>query len=265
MKKQGPRILTFDIETSYLEARIWRPGEQYVAHDKLVPGKKQFSVLCFAAKWRDDDKMIFHSVAGQKNLRDDKKVVAALRDLLDAADVVISQNGKSFDVPFVRGRLGAHKIAPFSKFKHYDTRQMGKQMGLPSTSLAYMSELFCPELVKSKHSAFPNDSMWTEFMAGNKKAQAEMKAYNCQDVRATEGVFNAIAPYFDIEFSVYHDGLERVCSCGSTEWYHNGHHYSATGKFKKWKCKKCGASVSETGAANNLLSKDKRESLRGKV
>ena len=261
----GPKVLTFDLETSYLEARIWRPGEQYVAHDRLVKGKDHFSVLSFAAKWRGNNKVIYQSVAGQRNLRDDKKVVTALRDLLDEADVVITQNGKKFDVPFLKGRLAAHKLAPFHKFKHYDTRQMGQQLGLPSTSLAYMSELFCPELKKSSHSSFPGESLWTEFMAGNKKSQAEMKRYNCQDVRATEAVFDAIAPFFSIEFSVYHDGLERVCSCGSTEWYFNGNAYESTGKYRRFKCKKCGAPHTEKGAANNLLSKDKRESLRRKV
>lgn len=262
MKHKGPLIGTFDIETWPYLVKAWQMGEQYVRHDRII---KDRAVACFGFKYMHEDKVRFFSTEGQKDPRNDKRIMKELHRLLDSCDIVITQNGKRFDEPIVRGRFSVHGLGPVVNYKHYDTCQMARKMGLPSSRLDYLTATYAPELRKLKHKKFPGDELWDECEAGNKAAWREMAAYNMRDVEGTEAVFKALAPFFNIDFSVYHEGLERVCSCGSTEFKQNGHQYSPAGKFRRFKCKKCGANYQEKGQANNLLSEAKRASLRGKV
>lgn len=258
-KKLGPKVLTLDIETWPYVVKAWQMGEGYTRHDRIV---KDRAIACVAAKWRGEKEVLFFSTEGQRDLRNDKKVVASIKGLVAKADVLVTQNGKRFDIPIIRGRCSVLGIGDLEKPKHYDTCQMARQLGLPSARLDYLTATYAPHVRKLNHKEFPGDTLWDECELGNKRAWKEMEAYNKQDVLGTEAVFEAIAPYFSIDFSVFHEGHERVCVCGSTEWYANGFSYNDRGKFRRFKCKRCDANFTESGAANNLLSKDKRDSLK---
>src|ERR1700722_1157946 len=106
-KKSGPKILLVDIETSPLEVFCWQLFDQNIGLNQII---KDWSILSFAAKWLDSDKIIYMDTSSQKDPRNDKKVVAAICKLLAEADVVVSHYGKKFDIPKIDTRRLKHKI-----------------------------------------------------------------------------------------------------------------------------------------------------------
>ena len=88
-----------------------------------------------------------------------------------------------------------------------------------------------------------------------------MEKYNKYDVLALEEVYKKLIPWDNntINFNVYHDGTETVCSCGSTDFARNGFFYSSTGKFQRYRCKSCGSEMKDR---KNTLSQDKKEMLK---
>jgi len=244
-----PNILIFDLETAPMEALVWGQRDQYINPNQVI---KDRSILSFSAKYLKTadgtlfgphNKVMHFSTAGQKDLRNDKKVVQALRDLIDAADVVIGQNSNRFDLPIFQGRCAVHGIDPPSPYKKIDTYRLGSKMGFTSTKLEHMTDTLCPEFKKSIHKQFPGLSLWIEFLKGNKKAQKEMELYNNRDVEGTEAVYNKLAPWgVGLNFGIFSDNpKDLVCQCGSKEFKDNGHSYERAGKYKRYKCKKCGA------------------------
>ena len=64
---------------------------------------------------------------GADKVRDDKPLLKGIRDLLDEADIVIAQNGKSFDVRKVNARLIQHGFQPPSPYRVVDTMLVAKK------------------------------------------------------------------------------------------------------------------------------------------
>ena len=80
------------------------------------------------------------------------------------------------------------------------------------------------------------------------------------DVLALEELYTHLIPWAkSINFNLYTDSEEIVCTCGSKEFRHKGYAYTEVGKFKRYKCKHCGK---ETRGRKNLFSKEKKDSLR---
>ena len=68
---QKPRILVLDIETSYLEARVWGLWNNNVALNQII---KDWSILSFAAKWLDEDEIFYMDTRDKEDKRDDKDI-----------------------------------------------------------------------------------------------------------------------------------------------------------------------------------------------
>ena len=88
-----------------------------------------------------------------------------------------------------------------------------------------------------------------------------MQLYNKHDVLATEELYRKLIVWDNtIDFNVYHDELHITCnSCGSTELTKYGFRFTNTGKFQRYICSDCGT---ETKGTVNLLSKEKKQSLK---
>ena len=86
--------------------------------------------------------------------------------------------------------------------------------------------------------------LWTECLKGNKKAWVAMREYNIFDVLATEELYKKLIPFGSpVNFSVYYEGDQAVCSCGNTKFINNGHYYTAAGKFQRRQCTACRSSI----------------------
>lgn len=254
----GPRVLILDIETAPLLAHVWKIWDENVALNQI---KSDWYILSWSAKWLDSTKIMYMDSRKSTNLEDDSRLLKALWKLLDEADIVITQNGKSFDHKKINARFIMNGMKPPSTFKYIDTFLLAKKhFGFTSNKLEYMSDKLCKKYKKLKHTKYPGFEMWKECLAGNQSAWKEMEKYNKHDVLALEELYTKLIPWdSSINFSLYHDGIEHRCSCGSKEFHKNGFAYTSSGKFQRHVCVRCGAEVRDKV---NLFSKEKKKSLR---
>lgn len=260
MKSNGPKVLLLDIETAPIIAHCWSLWENNVSLDQIV---SDWHILSWSAKWLGDapNKIMYADQSKAKDIKDDKVILQKIWNLLDEADVIIGQNSKKFDQKKLNARFVIHGMQPPSSYKHVDTLEIAKKhFAFTSNKLAYMSEKLNKKYKKLKHKKFPGHEMWVECLKGNKEAWRCMEKYNKYDVLALEETYQSLMPWDNtINFNVYHDDTTIKCHCGSTEFHNNGYAYTASGKFQRYKCIKCG---SETRGRVNLLSKEKKASLR---
>lgn len=256
-KQQGPKILIVDIETSPIEAHVWDLFDQNIGLNQII---KDWSILCWTAKWRGQKELFFESVRHKKNKRDDKPILKTIWELIDEADIVVGQNSKRFDTKKLNARFIINKFPPPSKYRHQDTVIMAKMnFAMTSNKLEYLSGKLC-KIQKLKHKRFPGHELWTECLNGNPDAWDDMEKYNKQDVLATEELYELFLPWDQsINFDVFHKNHDHVCSCGSTSFQKFGFRFTNAGKHQRWKCNDCGK---DTVDKENLLSKEKRKSLR---
>lgn len=254
-----PKVLVFDIETSPILARVWSIWQQNVGLNQI---KNDWFIIAYAAKWLGVDEVIYKDLRGQiDDATEDRPILQGIWQLLNDADVVITQNGKKFDVKKLNSRFIINGYQPPSHFKHIDTCQIAKSVfGFTSNKLEYMTDKLCTghkKMVKRKFSGF---SLWKGCLADNIEAWKEMEAYNKLDVLSLEELYYVMAPWDrkHPNFSLLAGCEQPTCRCGSVEFVRNGYAYTQVSKFQKYRCVKCGA---ETRGRTNVLEKSEREAL----
>lgn len=238
-KATGPKILVFDIETSYMKVRVWDTGEQYVRQDQAF---EESSCIAWSAKWLGDNKIMYMDLRKSKSESERKKMVKGLWDLLDKADIIVTKNGKRFDEKRMNSLFEVYELGTPSSYKHTDVEKIvRKNFYFPSYSLAYLSNKFNKKYKKLKHSKYPGDSLWTECLEeNNQDAWKEMEKYNKYDVLSTEELYIRFRKWdTSINFSVYYDTKDLVCACGSKDFKQNGTEYTKTCSYKRYRCKVC--------------------------
>ncbi len=269
-KLTKPKVLTFDIETAPCLSYHWGLWQQNIGLNMTV---RDWAVLSWSAKWLGNDEVMYDdcreffdgSAISMFAEINDLEVVRSVWELLDEADIVITQNGKKFDRKKLNARFLRHGLQPPSSYKHIDTLQIAKkEFAFTSNKLEYMTDKFCVKYKKLTHGKFPGFELWKQCMLGNQEAWEEMKQYNQYDVLSLEELAFKLAPWSGQmpSMDMYHDSEENLCFCGSTDWVHNGFAFTNLSKFDRFKCNNCGA---EKRSRVNLLSKGKRKSLKMNV
>jgi hypothetical protein len=260
IKSKGPKVLVFDIETAPILGYVWKLWDNDLALNQV---ESDWYILSWSAKWLNDpeSKVMYMDQRNAKNIEDDKKLLKKIWHLLDEADIVITQNGKSFDHKKLNARFILNGFQPPSSYKHIDTKLIAqKHFGFTSNKLEYMSDKLCTKYKKLKHGKFSGFEMWKQCLAGNLEAWKEMEIYNKHDVLALEELYRKLIPWDNgVNFNLYHDDCTNTCKCGSSLFIKNGFYYTSSGKYQKYRCKSCGA---ESRDRINLFSKEKRGSIR---
>lgn len=236
----GPKILIYDIETSPILSYVWGLYDQSPGLDMI---HKDWHLMSWAAKWYKDKTMVYRDQRKAKNVEDDKEIVTALWKLLDAADVVVTQNGKHFDDKKMNARFAIHGLPPPSPYKNIDTLLLAKRrFGFTSNKLAYMTEKLCTKYKKLKHKKFPGFELWKECLLGNQQAWDEMGKYNRHDVLALEELYTKLAPWeTTINLSPYYSTPGVCPSCGSKSLQKRGFAYTQMHQYQQYRCNGCGA------------------------
>jgi|GEM_PF-1223863 len=260
-EKREPKILLFDLETSGILARVFGIHEQRIGINQIV---QDWTILSFAAKFLNDPKIIYVDTSKQENIGDDRQLLSVLRELLVDADVVVTQNGRSFDEKVANARLVQMGFPAIPKLKHLDTLQLSRgRFKFTSHKLEYMAKILDVPCKKLMNRKFIGMELWNECMAKNPEAWAEMKEYNCADVMALEGVYLRLRPWATgVDLNPYYSDNTYRCQCGSTSFLRRGFSITNTGKFQRFQCKECDAWHSARGADNNYMSGKKKASLK---
>lgn len=237
----APRILTLDIETAPIESFHWALWDQNIGLNQI---KCDWTILSFSAKWLDRKKVIYMDTGGRgvAKVRDDSLLLEALWALLDQADIVVTQNGKSFDIKKINARLFENGFKPYSPIRQVDTKLVAKKtFGFTSNKLEWMTRHQAAKKLKRKQ--FPDFTLWVECLKDNPKAWAEMKPYNIVDTLSTELLYLRMRPWIEGHPSVtaYNDNTEVACpKCGSNKVQKRGRAVSQTGEYNRYQCQGCG-------------------------
>lgn len=258
MKINKPKILVFDIETSPLITYTWGLFDQNIALNQI---KEDWHVLSYAAKWLDDppNKTMYKDQRGKKDISNDKDMLKGIWKLLDEADVVITQNGISFDSKKLNARFMIHGLGRPSPYKHIDTLKIAKKhFAFTSNKLEYMTDKLCVKYKKlTDERKFGGFSLWKECLKDNIKAWKEMERYNKYDVLSLEELYHKLQPWDNsVNLSSFHDSEQFTCNCGSTKFHKRGITVTSTGKFQRYQCQNCGK---WHRSKVNLTTKEKRK------
>lgn len=230
------KILTLDIETKPALVYTWGLYDQNVGLNQVVdPG----GVICFAAKWNHQKKVLFHSEYGPDGALG---MARAARELMDQADVIVHWNGLSFDEKHLHALMIRHGLKPPSPHRPVDLMRITKsRFRFLSNKLQHVAEQL--EVgSKLKHTGF---DLWTGWMDGDEKSIRLMERYCKQDVRLTEDVFNELRdwiPAAKIPTQPLVDGvLGNVCPhCASPDIRKDGFHFTPSGaKYQRYRCRAC--------------------------
>lgn len=227
------KILVLDIETAPAIVYTWGIHKQHINPGQIIQDKR---VLCFAAKWLGEKKVHFYSEFhhGEWYWPD------PLWDLLDEADAVIHYNGTSFDIPHINTEFLLRGKTPPSPYAQIDLwRTVRSQFKFMSNKLDEVAKrLEIGE--KAEHEGL---DLWKSCLDGDPKAWARMKAYNIQDVRLTEALYEKLLPWIKSHPSVnLVAGVSHACpSCGSTNLQKRGVARTKVSTFQQWQCNDCGS------------------------
>lgn len=256
----GPKILTLDLETAPLQSYHWGLFDQNISINQI---QVEWSILSYSAKWLHEKKVMYKDTSGRgvAKVRDDSELLKDLWKLLDEADIVVTQNGISFDIKKINSRMLMAKMKPYSPIKQIDTKVEAKRhFNHTSNRLEWMSK-HLTNTKKDTHKEFPGFELWTECLKDNPKAWREMRKYNIKDTVATEELYLAMRPWIagHHNVAVYSSMDKEQCpKCGSTHIQLRGAVMTQTGKYRRIQCQDCGG-WSRTRKLEN--SKQKRASL----
>ena len=221
------KMMTYDIETSLVEAQLWGSGKQYVGHDSITT---ETQIITVAWKWIGDDTV--QKLEWNMKKRNDKKLIKAFLEEYNKADMVIGWNNNSFDNKIVHSRAMKYGLEVNTLVKSFDImRQAKKVFRLPSYSMAYVSRYLG---LAGKLSYGGGIKMWKDIQWGSKKsaknAMKVMIAYNVQDVALTEEIYFKLRPYLG---NVIHKGAllgkDKTLTCPNCGGDHiKLHHTSVT-------------------------------------
>ena len=239
-----PNILFLDIETAPLLSYTWGLWDQNVALNQIA---KDWHILSWSAKWRNESKVMYMDQRGAKDIEDDSKIMRELWKLLDQADIICTQNGKKFDAKKINARFIAHGFQPPRPYKHIDTLQIAKKhFAFTSNKLEYMADKLNVKYKKLTQHEFQGFELWKQCLAGNKKAWRVMEKYNKHDVLALEELYEKLAPWDNsVNLHVFTDS----CKCGSKNIERRGFAYTSVGRYQRYQCRDCGT---WTRGAENL-------------
>jgi hypothetical protein len=243
-KQPNPRILLYDIETSYIETTekrwgLWddRPIERRIVND--------WYILCFAYKWLGDKKVTVVALPDfpldyKRDKSNDRKVVEYLADLFTKADVVIAHNGNSFDQKKVQARMQIHHLYPPMPYAQIDTKLEAKRSGAHTSNK--LSDL-CKSLELQHKLDAGGMKTWDGCMAGDKKAWKHMKKYNKGDIESLEALYLELRPWIKnhpaMNVLAERPNACRVCL---SENIKAGMKYASTkaNKYQYFRCGDCG-------------------------
>jgi len=237
MSKPELKILVLDIETKPSLAYVWDVWNVNIQPRQLLEEKE---VLCFAAKWVGSKEIIYFSTFHDGR----KDMLYAAWSLLDAADAVITYNGKKFDVPHLNLEFLKAGMTPPSPFKNIDLLlTVRHQFNFTHNKLDHVADKLGIGR-KLEHEGF---DLWLKCMKNDKNAWKRMKKYNIQDVLLTEKLYLKILPWIEQHpnyAAVFGD--ERCPNCASSRLEKRGLRYTLTGAYRRLCCLKCGKWSRET-------------------
>ncbi|AYB70447.1 DnaQ-like DNA polymerase III subunit [Mycobacterium phage Moostard] len=241
------KVLVLDIETQRAIVETFSLFRPFIGIDRVI---KPTRVLCFAAKWRDQDKVIFKSAWDDDDEDAYLRMMQSAWDLLNEADIVVTWNGDRFDVQWFEAeflRLGLGRPLPYKSVDLIKTVKRWFKGGLMSMKLDWSSRI----VLKDRKVHHGGADLWHDIRWGTRAekraAQKLMREYNEHDVVLTGRLFEHHLPYLtNLNLALYEqneDGELHCTKCNSTNLKKDGvkAYVTSAGVYQMFRCKDCDA------------------------
>jgi len=170
------KIVILDIETSSLEA-----DAGIMVGSGLLP---------------ENGRAEYFGVRGTK---DEKRVLEKTLSYLKPFDVVVTWNGRGFDIPFLTTRLLAHSLDPrtVTGKRHVDLNEVVKsRLRLTFTYLDHVCDFFG---ISRRRGAMGMDvpQLYVKAMEGDRRALRIIREHCLDDLQATRKVYLRLKPLLE--------------------------------------------------------------------
>lgn len=227
------RTLVIDIETAPNTVHVWGLFKQNVGINQILETGR---VMCFAAKWLGEKKIIFSSEYHDGHV----DTILKAHKLLTEADAVLTFNGDAFDLPTLNREFLKYKLAPPAPYAKIDLLRVAKRrFRFVSNKMDHLAA----ELGLERKLSHSGHDLWTRCMDGDKSAWKEMREYNIQDVAVLEQLYERMLPWIDTHpnLGLYVDHDDPVCTnCGSDDLQKRGTQHNKTLSYQRYQCNDCG-------------------------
>lgn len=244
----GPRILLLDIETSPHLCYSFNTYKALILPEHV---KEPSRVLCWAAKWDQDPRVLFKS----EYHHDYMSMLVGIRDLLDECDVAVAYNGDKFDLPRLRQQFRLNGIEYPSPFIQVDLYKVLKKHEIwPFHKLGYVTE----QLGMTGKVAHEGFLLWRKVLGDygedeQRRAWARMRRYCKGDVVTMQEVFEEYGHLVTNipAAGLYADEVEVLeippCPrCSSTNIQRRGYERTKVRRYARFQCQDCGRWYKQT-------------------
>lgn len=241
-----PKILAWDLETSYIIGMFFQLFEQRISHENIL---QDSFVICGAWQWIGKKKIYSVSVLDdpkrfKRDYTDDYFVIKTLHDVLSEADAIVAHNGKKFDFRVFNARCLYHGLPPIKPVIQIDTLQIArKHFRLTSNRLDHIGQVL--GVGGKLHTP---KGLWKDCTLGDPKAIKKMVKYNRRDVPLLTDVYHKLFPFFEtiINHNIFL-GTECNCpKCGNDRIQSRGTKKTKTREYRQFQCQECMSWFSKT-------------------
>lgn len=245
-KKKTGKVLFYDIETTPLQAWVWKLGKTVLRHDQLVSNRNRYDIICMAYCW--DDGKPAQVIGWDFEEQNSSVIIETFDSLLSQAETVIGKNSNRFDNKHMNTlRMYFEKSGRPDWIRYTDDleKQMRKYFYLPSYSLDYFSQqLGFGGKVKMELSDWIHICEQTP-KEGIKRYNKMLK-YCKKDIEDTRAIWDYCSKHFETRIrDTKHVKFDRkdswpaeiVCkTCGSTNLTFNGTRTSGESVYDTFRC-----------------------------
>lgn len=241
------KVLYWDLETSPELGWVWGRWKQNLGDIQV----ERYSHLLSASYAFNDEpvqgsRLSVEDVANE----DDLTVVIDIVQAINKADVIVSFNGKKFDLKVLKTRMIKWGLPPLKPVKHLDVMQIAKaQMRFPSNSMDNIAKYLGYSELKVATGGF---DLWKRSMNHRNhiecdKALESMLHYNKGDISVTRNLFKQFQGWSTgVNIGAIVNQLTpesqtlRCTKCGSDDMFvEDGFAYTATNGFQLYRCGCC--------------------------
>lgn len=179
------KVILWDIETTPLVVRTWGLWGHNVSPDEIISDRR---ILAIA--WKELGKERVHGAVVGSDMSE-LEVVAAFRNAIEDADVLVGHNSDKFDMRHLTAKLIEYGLDPLPKINTVDTlKEVRKIAKFSSNRLNFLGK----KLI-GQQKLETGRQLWVDCMAGDEKALRRMLRYCKNDVVLLEAVYMRLRPY----------------------------------------------------------------------
>lgn len=241
--KPVPRCLIWDLESSLLEGYFFRIWQENIPMRRI---KKQAHLLSASFAFNDEPVQGYRLTPEQVKTGDDFDLVCKTVEAVNSCDLMVTFNGKRFDVKLLNTRALFWGLPPVKSPKHIDLFEQSKRVfKFPSNSMQNVS-MYLGENGKLETSG---SSLWercAEFENYDEceKALIEMLTYGNQDIEATRDLYKRFQGWMKgvpnlgtITNEVTENKTLRCVHCGSDDIFPMDQKtYTTVSSFDLYRC-----------------------------